>query len=44
MSIEPSSKYMAVETRKNIVGHYHLEGHGHGLSWNDKEAKFSVIP
>jgi hypothetical protein len=43
-AIEPSSKNMAVETRKDIVGHYNLEGQGHGLSWVDKEARFIVIP
>ena len=43
ISIEPSSKYMAVATKQNVVGHYHLEGHGHGLSWNEKESKFNVI-
>ena len=41
--IEPSNKYMAVATKKNTVGHFHLEGHGHGLSWNENEAKFNVI-
>jgi hypothetical protein len=38
--IEPSDKYMAVATKKNIAGHYYLEGQGHGLSWNEKDAKF----
>lgn len=40
--IEPSSKYMAVATRENAVGHFHLEGHGHGLLWNENERKFFV--
>ena len=41
--IEPSDKYMAVATKKNIAGHYHLEGHGQGLSWNEKDAKFEIV-
>ncbi len=41
--IEPSDKYMAVATKQNEVGHFHLEGHGHGLSWNENERKFDVI-
>ncbi len=41
--IEPSSKVMAVETRDNQLGHYHLEGHGHGFTWNESEANFVVI-
>ena len=38
--IEPSSKVMAVETRGSELGHYHLEGHGHGLIWNESEKSF----
>ena len=41
--IEPSDKHMAVATKQNIAGHYHLEGHGHGLSWNEKDEKFEII-
>jgi len=41
--IEPSAKYMAVATKENKVGHFHLEGHGHGLSWNEKKREFDVV-
>ncbi len=41
--IEKSEKYMAVETKQKLAVHFHLEGHGHALSWNDSEAKFSVV-
>ena len=41
--IEASGKYMAVATKENEVGHFHLEGHGHGLSWNENERKFNAI-
>ncbi len=41
--IEKSKKYMAVETKQKLAVHFHLEGHGHALSWNDSEAKFNVV-
>ena len=41
--IEKSEKYMAVETKENLARHFHLEGHGHALSWNESEARFDVI-
>ena len=41
--IEPSDKFMAVSTNKNLAAHVHLEGHGHWLSWNENEARFDVI-
>lgn len=41
--IEKSEKYMAVETKQKLAVHFHLEGHGHALSWNDSEARFDVI-
>ena len=41
--IESSTKYMAVATKENEVGHFHLEGHGHGLAWNENERKFDVV-
>ncbi len=41
--IEKSGKFMAVETKENLAVHFHLEGHGHALSWNNTEARFDVI-
>ncbi len=43
ISIEPSDKTMAVETKKGLVKHFYLEGHGHALSWSKTEKKFNVI-
>jgi hypothetical protein len=41
--VEKSEKYMAVETKQNLAVHFHLEGHGHTLSWNNSEVSFEVV-
>ena len=43
ISIEPSDKTMAIETIEGLARHFHLEGHGHALSWDKTEGNFDVI-
>ncbi|RLA40552.1 MAG: hypothetical protein DRR06_17300 [Gammaproteobacteria bacterium] len=43
VAIESSYKNMAIATRDKQLGHFHMEGHGHGLIWDNREENFVVI-